>query len=169
LWSGGIGPGNRPAPVAIPQGWTLRHVLGATIAAPADYQAYELYDHGGGVVFQLTRGQTDGELLLLRWDIPGGTPEERADYWYRQDLQDPRLADRQVTLSQEEVNGQPSVVLTMTFRGDGGQLWRKRELYYNAGRQPWKIIVDAAVSDAQNTSGDELFEGALSTFRTDSG
>ncbi|WP_040841275.1 hypothetical protein [Nocardia brevicatena] len=106
-------------------------------------------------------------MLLLRWDVPGGSPKERADYWYWQYTQSKTLTDQQVTLADTTVNGVKSVVLTMTFRGDGGQLWRKRELFYNAGRQPWKIVVDWAVDGTQDTSGDELFDGAVHTFRPD--
>ncbi|MQY23896.1 serine/threonine-protein kinase [Nocardia macrotermitis] len=173
MWFGGIArhPMDEPRATAaekpvVPPGWTAVHKIGATIAVPSGYQAVDLYDHGGGVAFQTTRGQVDRELLLLRWDIPGGTPEERAHYWYWQNLQNTAIADQQVTLSRMRVNGRTGIVLTMTFRGDGGQLWRKRELYYDSGHQPWKIVVDWAVDGAQNTDGDDLFEGAVRSFST---
>lgn len=171
MWPGGIGADApwQPSSAAaddIPAGWKVEHKLGAAIAVPGDYEAYDLLDQGGGVAFQVEQGQTHQQLLLFRWDGPAGSPEERAGYWYRQYMESKILTEQEVVLSEVKVNGRKGVVLTMTFRGDVGQLWRKRELFYNTDRQPWKIVVDWAIDSAQNTGGDELFDGAVRTFKT---
>ncbi|MFC9912981.1 hypothetical protein [Streptomyces sp. NPDC059862] len=69
-------------------------------------------------------------------------------------------------LSELEAEGRRSAALTMTYRPDGGRLWRKSELFHNAGGELWKIIVDSAVTNEQDTSADELFNGAVHTLRT---
>ncbi|PXX57634.1 serine/threonine protein kinase [Nocardia tenerifensis] len=159
-------PGTSSGSPDVPAGWKMVHKLGASIAVPADYEAYDLLDGDGGVAFQMHRGQAHQELLLFRWDAPG-SPEERAAFWYRQFMANAKLTDKQVTVSETHVNGRKSMVLTMTYRGDGGQLWRKRELYYNSDRQPWKLVVDWAVDSEMNTGGDELFDAAVRTFVPD--
>jgi hypothetical protein len=111
-------------------------------------------------------GQVHRELLLLRWDVPDGSPRERANYWYRQYSDNKNFTDKQVTLSETEVSGRKGVVLTMTYRPDGVQLWRKKELYHNAGDQLWKLVVDWAIDTEQDTGGDELFDNAMNTFKT---
>ncbi len=150
----------------IPQGWTVHHKLGASIAVPGNYKARDLFDHGGGVVFQAEEGQVDRELILLRWDLVDGSPAARADYWYRQFANDPKFTDRQITVSDALVNGRKSKALTMTYRPGGGELWRKKEVYYNADGQLWKLIYDSAIVNEQDTGGDELIELAMRTFKT---
>jgi tRNA A-37 threonylcarbamoyl transferase component Bud32 len=152
----------------VPKGWKVYRKLGASLAIPANYQVTDLYDHGGGTAFQMKRGQPHGELLLLHWDVPEGSPAERASYWYRQYRNNKKFAGRQITLADAMVDGRGSKVLTMTYHPDGVHLWRKRELFYNAADgQLWKIVVDWAIDREQDTGGDDLFEGALNTFQTD--
>lgn len=163
MWPGTAG---HPT-INVPEGWKVHHRLGASIAVPSSYQARDLYDHGGGVAFEAEKGQVHRELLLLRWDVPGGSPEERAAYWYRQFAQNPNFTDRQITLTETTVNGRKGQVLNMTYRPEDGQLWRKKELYYNANGKLWKLIFDAAIANEQDTAGDDLFETAMGTLKTD--
>ena len=151
----------------VPEGWKVHRKLGASIAVPGSYQARDLYDHGGGVAFEAEKGQVHRELLLLRWDVLGGSPAKRADYWYRRFTENPKFTDRQITLTETTLNGRKSKVLNMTYRPEGGQLWRKKELYYNANGRLWKLIFDAAITNEQDTTGDDLFETAMRTLKTD--
>ncbi|WP_280361050.1 serine/threonine-protein kinase [Nocardia wallacei] len=168
VWAGDLGgrAGTGAASAAVPAGWKTERRGGISIAVPAAYEPYDLYDHGGGVAFQLAKGQIHQELLVLRWDVPTGTPRERADYWYRLYRESTRITEQQVTLAEVAVNGRPSMSVTMTFRGDAGQLWRKRELFYDADGRPWRVVVDWAIDNELNTRGDDLFEGAVRTLRT---
>ncbi|BCK57647.1 serine/threonine-protein kinase [Nocardia wallacei] len=166
VWAGDLGGRSGPGPAAVPAGWKTERRGGISVAVPDAYEPYDLYDHGGGVAFQLAKGQIHQELLVLRWDVPVGTPRERADYWYRLYRESTRITEQQVTLAEVEANGRPSMSITMTFRGDAGQLWRKRELFYDADGRPWRVIVDWAIDSELNTGGDDLFEGAVRTLRT---
>ncbi|TYK53289.1 serine/threonine-protein kinase [Actinomadura decatromicini] len=163
MWPGGSGQ----TASNVPQGWKVHHKLGASIAVPGNYKARDLFDHGGGVVFQTEEGQVNRELILLRWDLADGPPEARATYWYRQFASEPKFTDRQITLSDAVVNGRKSKVLTMTYRPEDGGLWRKKEVYYNADGQLWKLIFDSAITNEQDTGGDEILEAAMRTFTTD--
>ncbi|WP_083865464.1 serine/threonine-protein kinase [Nocardia brevicatena] len=60
MWPGptaGGTSGRTTASISVPAGWKMVHKLGVSLAVPANYEAYDLYDHGGGVAFQVKRGR----------------------------------------------------------------------------------------------------------------
>ncbi|MGW3726008.1 serine/threonine-protein kinase [Streptomyces sp. NPDC000851] len=161
MWPGAGRPGSGAS--EIPEGWKLQHKLGASLAVPDDYEAHVSPD---AVAFQEHEGQVHRQVVLLRWDVPQGSAKERAEYFYREYTANKAFTDVRIVLFEVEVEGRRSTALTMTYRPVGGRLWRKSELFHNAGGELWKIIVDSAVTNELDTGADELFNGAVDTLRT---
>ncbi|MFD7407403.1 protein kinase [Streptomyces sp. NPDC059866] len=161
MWPGAGRPGSGAS--EFPKGWKLQHKLGASLAVPGDYEAHVSPD---AVAFQEHEGQVNRQVVLLRWDVPQGSAKERAEYFYREYTANKAFTDVRIVLFEVEVEGRRSTALTMTYRPVGGRLWRKSELFHNAGGELWKIIVDSAVTNELDTGADELFNGAVDTLRT---
>ena len=170
----------------VPKGWEKHKQIGASIALPADYAVEPRpyantgpgKDTGPGadetqhVGFRQNKDQFDGQLIILRGE---GLPEpktptgERAAYWHERYTTNDDFAEQLATLSDTEVNGQKSKVLTLTYDPGNGELWRKKELFYNHKGEMWRILVDRKVDSVEDSSSDQFFEKAISTFQPDGG
>lgn len=178
----GAGGGKQPAQSGskLPKGWKKHREIGASVATPAGYTVeHRPYGDDGPnpvdtgddnhVAYRQNKGQVHRQLLVIRGldaekQEPDGPPGLRASYWHNVYLANESFSKQQVTLSDAKVNGEKAKVLTLTYDPGGGELWRKKELFYNHDGEMWKLVVDWKVDSVEDTTSDHFFNRAVNTF-----